>query len=111
MQLWMAAAINADGTVAGKSAGLSSVTKGAAGIYDLNLAAGYAIDAAECAVTATPREAIATNGSFAAVSHTSDTVKRVTTSREGGAGAGALADIAFNVIIVRLPAMQAGEVA
>jgi hypothetical protein len=104
MRSWAGASVASDGSIVGRSQGISAVTPVSAGIYDITLAAGYAIDSTQSVIGVTEVGTLAASGmSSFAVSHTSDTVKRVTCLREGAAGAAsALTNMAFAINIVSL---------
>lgn len=75
------------------------------GDVSVDLLAGQAIDASACAITITPRAAQAASGltTFGVV-HTSDVRKQITCVQEqAGGAASARADVAFDILITRIP--------
>jgi hypothetical protein len=82
----------------------AAITRNAAGDYSLTLEGG-GCDAAECVIFVTANAPMAAQRltSFGVV-HVSDTVKRISTMQETGAGGGAAsaaADVDFSVLVVK----------
>jgi hypothetical protein len=93
--------LNAAGVVQGQSPAVQSVVNTGAGIYDITLAPNFAIDSTQCAHSISEVGQLAASGASSfALSHTSDTVKRITALREGAAGAAsALTNIACCLVL------------
>jgi len=89
--------------VAGR--GILSAANAGAGIVNITLPPTGGVDASECVILCSPRNALAASSLVSyGVAHTSDTVKAITIFQEQAAGAASIAaNVDFDILIIKFP--------